>query len=379
MGRGGGGGGSHHSSHHSSSHSHSGGGGGSSYHSSRSSYSHSSRSYGSSGGYSGGSHHSGGGCGSVFGSFIAIIIIVSFIGLFIAALEGSANGNIPLFIERSTVNREPLPDSKCTPYEEWYQDDWGDWIDDYGEEDSLIHGLRYFYEKTGVQPYLWIMGEEGKDFKYEESLEELSDIKYKELFGDDEGHLIVIFREYPNASSNYICTATPGYDAEVQVMDEQAREILLDYIDYYYTDSNLTEGQFFDQAFRQAANRMMKKQLSWKQIGVIVAVAIILVIGIIITAKIVKSRKVAVAKQKAAQARAEATQAQAVATQKQVDFNRKQYEDQLETQNVAVTCPNCGATNIKIRKHTVGHCDFCGSAIRVDGSGNVTVRPGEQR
>lgn len=377
MGRGGGGGGSHHSSHHSSSHSHSSGG--SSYHSSRSSYSHSSRSYGSSGGYSGGSHRSGGGCGSVFGSFIAIIIIVSFIGLFIAALEGSANGNIPLFIERSTVNREPLPDSKCTPYEEWYQDDWGDWIDDYGEEDSLIHGLRYFYEKTGVQPYLWIMGEEGKDFKYEESLEELSDIKYKELFGDDEGHLIVIFREYPNASSNYICTATPGYDAEVQVMDEQAREILLDYIDYYYTDSNLTEGQFFDQAFRQAANRMMKKQLSWKQIGVIVAVAIILVIGIIITAKIVKSRKVAVAKQKAAQARAEATQAQAVATQKQVDFNRKQYEDQLETQNVAVTCPNCGATNIKIRKHTVGHCDFCGSAIRVDGSGNVTVRPGEQR
>ena len=377
MGRGGGGGGSHHSSHHSSSHSHSGGG--SSYHSSRSSYSHSSRSYGSSGGYSGGSHRSGGGCGSVFGSFIAIIIIISFIGLFIAALEGSANGNIPLFIERSTVNREPLPDSKCTPCEEWYQDDWGDWIDDYGEEDSLIHGLRYFYEKTGVQPYLWIMGEEGKDFKYEESLEELSDIKYKELFGDDEGHLIVIFREYPNASSNYICTATPGYDAEVQVMDEQAREILLDYIDYYYTDSNLTEGQFFDQAFRQAANRMMKKQLSWKQIGVIVAVAIILVIGIIITAKIVKSRKVAVAKQKAAQARAEANKAQAVATQKQVDFNRKQYEDQLETQNVAVTCPNCGATNIKIRKHTVGHCDFCGSAIRVDGSGNVTVRPGEQR
>ena len=377
MGRGGGGGGSHHSSHHSSSHSHSSGG--SSYHSSRSSYSHSSRSYGSSGGYSGGSHRSGGGCGSVFGSFIAIIIIISFIGLFIAALEGSANGNIPLFIERSTVNREPLPDSKCTPYEEWYQDDWGDWIDDYGEENSLIHGLRYFYEKTGVQPYLWIMGEEGKDFKYEESLEELSDIKYKELFGDDEGHLIVIFREYPNASSNYICTATPGYDAEVQVMDEQAREILLDYIDYYYTDSNLPEGQFFDQAFCQAANRMMKKQLSWKQIGVIVAVAIILVIGIIITAKIVKSRKVAVAKQKAAQARAEATQAQAVATQKQVDFNRKQYEDQLETQNVAVTCPNCGATNIKIRKHTVGHCDFCGSAIRVDGSGNVTVRPGEQR
>ncbi len=377
MGRGGGGGGSHHSSHHSSSHSHSSGG--SSYHSSRSSYSHSSRSYGSSGGYSGGSHRSGGGCGSVFGSFIAIIIIISFIGLFIAALEGSANGNIPLFIERSTINREPLPDSKCTPYEEWYQDDWGDWIDDYGEENSLIHGLRYFYEKTGVQPYLWIMGEEGKDFKYEESLEELSDIKYKELFGDDEGHLIVIFREYPNASSNYICTATPGYDAEVQVMDEQAREILLDYIDYYYTDNNLTEGQFFDQAFRQAANRMMKKQLSWKQIGVIVAVAIILVIGIIITAKIVKSRKVAVAKQKAAQARAEATQAQAVATQKQVDFNRKQYEDQLETQNVAVTCPNCGATNIKIRKHTVGHCDFCGSAIRVDGSGNVTVRPGEQR
>ena len=29
-------------------------------------------------------------------------------------------------IERSTVNREALPASKCDPVDKWYQDDWGD-------------------------------------------------------------------------------------------------------------------------------------------------------------------------------------------------------------------------------------------------------------
>ena len=127
------------------------------------------------------------------------------------------------------------------------------------------------------------------------------------LIYDDEGHLLVVFREYPNESSNYIVTATPGYDAETQVMDEQAREILLDYIDYYYTDTDLSEGQFFQRAFTKAADRIMTKQLSNKQLITIVAVVAVVVIGIIIVASIIRKKKVAVAKQKALQKQAEAS------------------------------------------------------------------------
>ena len=47
------------------------------------------------------------------------------------------------------------------------------------------------------------MGEDGKDYKSTESLEELAEVTYKEMFGDDEGHLLIIFSEYPNESGNY--------------------------------------------------------------------------------------------------------------------------------------------------------------------------------
>lgn len=381
MGRGGGGGSSHHSSHHSSSHSHSGGSSRSSYRSSGSSYRSSGSSYRSSyshhsggthysGNYSGGSGGSGCGCSRVFGIllFFPLLFIV---GIAYALFEG---GDLNTFfqIERSTIQREALPSEKCKKIDSWYQDDWGDWITSDYEGVELRSGLEYFYQKTGVQPYLWIMGEEGKDYMSEGSLEELADKKYKEMFGDDEGHLLVIFREYPNESSNYIVTATPGYDAETQVMDEQAREILLDYIDFYYTDTSLSTGHFFQRAFIKAADRIMIKQLSNKQIFTIIAVVLIVIIGIIITASIIRKKKVAVAKQKALQKQAEAQQAKAVAAQKQTEFNQQKYNDELETQYVAVECPNCGATGNKIRRTTVGYCPFCGTAIKVDEDGKVT-------
>ena len=207
----------------------------------------------------------------------------------------------------------------------------------------------------------------------EGSIEELAETTYKDMFGIDEGHVLIIFREYPNASSNYICTVTPGYDAETQVMDEEAREILLDFIDYYYTDTELNEGYFFKYSFQKAGERMMQKQLTFRQMGIIAAVAVIFVIGLIIIANIAKKRKIAVAKQKTLQAQEAAKQAKAVADQKQTDFKRQQYEDELETQYVAVSCPNCGSSGNKIRKTTVGYCAYCGTAMKVDQNGNVQI------
>ena len=392
MGRGGGSGGSHHSSHHSRSHSHSGGSrsssrssyrssSGSSYRSSRSSSSHHSRTrhYSGSGGYTGGGRSNEsclGGCLRVFiGPLFIIAMCVVMAFSILIARGDEIRVPFELTIERSTVQRERLPDSKCDPIDEWYQDDWGDWIDDTeaDEDFSLRVGLKSFYEDTGVQPYLWIMGEEGKDYMSEGSLEELGDVRYKEMFGDDEGHVLVIFREYPNESGNYICTVTAGYDAETQVIDDQAKEILLDYIDYYYTDEDLNEGEFFETAFMRAGERIMTKQLSWKQIYVIIGVAIVAVVGIVIVSSIIKARKIAVAQQKAKQAQAEAEQKQAEAARVQTEFDQQQYQDALEKEYVSVTCPNCGATANKIRKGTVDYCKFCGTAISVDAIGQAFI------
>ena len=374
MGRGGGGGGGHSSSHHSSSHTH--------HASSSHSYSSGSSSHHSGGSYYSRDSYGGSGGGGHVGCFTTVVVLIVMFIIY-GGINFGLSDKLPselqyFLIERSTIDREPLPSSKCTPVDVWYQDDWGDWIDEDSEEESLITGLQYFYEKTGVQPYLWITGEEGGKYQSEGSVEDLAESKYREMFGNDEGHVIIIFREYPNNSSEYICTVTPGYDAETQVMDEQAREILLSFIDYYYTDTVLNEGAFFKLSFQHAGDRIMEKQMSFRQMGIIAAVAVILVIGIIVVANIVKKRKIAVAKQKTLQAQEAAKQAKAVAEQKKTECNRKKYEDELETQYVAVNCPNCGASNIKIRKTTVGYCEYCGTAIKVDKDGNVAITSGDQ-
>ena len=155
-------------------------------------------------------------------------------------------------------------------------------------------------------------------------------------------------------------------------MDDEAREILLDYIDYFYTDDDLNEGQFFEKAFMRAGDRIMIKQMSEKQVFTIIAVVVVVVIGLIIISSIIRKKKVAVAKQKALQKQAEAQQAKAVAAQKQTEFAQQKYNDQIETEYVAVECPNCGSTGNKIRRNTVGYCPFCGTAIKVDENGSVT-------
>lgn len=384
MGRGGGHSGGHHSSHHSSSHSHH-----SSHRSSGGGYRSSGRSYHSSGRY-GHSHHSsggsyydddgrrrsgcGGGCGTLF-SFLFIFILVGAFGYI-------KTGTIPfvdklgLGIQRSTIAREKLPDDDCDPIDEWYQDDWGTWIsENSNEEDALIDGLEYFYEKTGVQPYLWITGEEiGSEYQSEGSLEDWAEDQYVELFGEDEGHLLIVFREYPDESGDYICTVTPGYNASTVVMDDEAREILLDYIDYYYEKTEYNEGQFFGHALEKAADRMMTKQLTNREIITIVAVVLIAAVVIVIIVNVRKKRKIAVAKEQtrqkeeqAKQAQAEAVQAQAEAETAKTEFAHQVYNDELEKQYIGVVCPSCGASGNKIRLGTVGYCQFCGTAIKAEG------------
>ena len=380
---------SHHSSHHSSSRSHH-----SSHRSSGGGYRSSGRSYHSSGHYGRSRHSSGGsyydddgrrrsGCGSGCGTLFSFLFIFILVGVFGYIKTGTIPfaDKLGFGITRSTVARDKLPEEDCDPIDEWYQDDWGTWItEDSSEEKDLIHGLEYFYEKTGVQPYLWITGEEvGSSYKSEGSLEDWAEDKYVELFGEDEGHLLIVFREYPDESGDFIVTAVPGYNASTVVMDDEATDILFDYIEYYYEKTEYNEGEFFEMALIKSADRIMTKQLTNREIITIVAVVLIAAVVIVIIVNVRKKRKIAVAKEQtrqkeeaARQAQAEAVQAQAEAETAKTEFAHQVYNDELEKQYIGVVCPSCGASGNKIRLGTVGYCQFCGGAIKaVGGEGSV--------
>lgn len=254
MGRGGGGSGG----------SHGGGGGHFNYGSSR-----------------GGGHSRGGGCsssnyspvyrtsyyrpmtplGGTLSIILAIIVIVA--GLITARPN----------IQQSTVERSKLDSSLCTKVDTWYQDDIN-WIHD---EKTLLKGLKMFYDKTGVQPYLWITDNiNGKAKPNTSDFETALKSKYSELF-KDEGHVIVCFME---SSPSVYATYYWAGSAAKGVIDDEAGEILLDVIDSKYT-SDLSDEEMFSKSFSDAATRMMKVGRTTKQY-IILAVAVIAGLGIIV-------------------------------------------------------------------------------------------------
>lgn len=200
--------------------------------------------------------------GGTLSIVLAIIVIVA--GL-IAARPN---------IQQSTIERSKLDSSLCTRVDTWYQDDIN-WIHD---EKTLLKGLKTFYDKTGVQPYLWITDNiNGKAKPNTSDFETALKSKYSELF-KDEGHVIVCFME--SSPSVYATYYWAGSDAK-GVIDDEAGEILLDVIDSKYT-SDLSDEEMFSKSFSDAATRMMKVGHTTKQL-IIIAVIVLLCLGFVVS------------------------------------------------------------------------------------------------
>jgi hypothetical protein len=198
------------------------------------------------GGWGGGFHFGGFG-----GGWLLWLGVLIFVALVWSALDTGGNDSIA----RSTYRREPLPEGAVNETE--YIKDDEKWL---GGQKTVRDSMRYFYKETGVQPYLWITGnlKGSKDASWEEieaAMEEL----YKDTF-TDEGHVIILFYEpQPGAYK----TAYLAGAAAKAVIDEEASEILLDYLDRYYYD-NLDEDEYFATVFTKSADRIMSVTMNPK-------------------------------------------------------------------------------------------------------------------
>lgn len=235
---------------------------------------------------SGGSGNGGSGCGSLV-IVIAVIIMVLFI---VSALSnvgsgsGSADSGSSSSITKSTVEREALP--KGSVVETDYLTDNLGWI---GSRSKLEDGMKYFYKETGVQPYLYLTDDvNGSKTPSLQQLEEYTNSLYDELF-EDEAHLLLVFFEY-NSNSQYRDYVIVGTQAK-SVIDNEAVDILLDYVDRYYYDSSLSEEEMFSKAFSNAADRIMKVTKSpWIAVFVVIGIIVILVLVIFWWSKIKKQK-----------------------------------------------------------------------------------------
>ena len=304
MGRGGGGssggssgGGSFHSSgssssgsfyHRSSSHR---GGGSSSSHSSRGGYSsHSSRggysSHSSHGGYSSHSHYSGrrgvymspglgspyrgytrsgGGVLTTIISVVVIFVTVVFIFSLINSSGGSGN------ISKSTVEREKIqPEARFN--NDCIIDDVG-WL----SGSSVKKAMNKFYDETGVQPILVIrdnvnLSKHPRDSEVQDYMESVLADK-----GNDTSMVMLFCEWYDSVWDVYLyCGNRTG-----TVLDEEAQDIICDYVSYLY-ESDLDDDEFFSAIFTRSAERIMKVSPSFKKTILKLVLILAVITGVIV-------------------------------------------------------------------------------------------------
>jgi hypothetical protein len=132
----------------------------------------------------------------------------------------------------------------------YYHDDLG-WIE---EPESLLDGMRLFYSKTGIQPYLGFVKPVSAT-NTDEECNAYTEQLYDQLF-EDEGHLLLIYVENLDPDElgylAYVC----GSDA-VSIMDDEAIDTLYQYVDQYWFNEDYTTEQVFAYALQETAMDIM--------------------------------------------------------------------------------------------------------------------------
>lgn len=210
---------------------------------------------------------SGCGCGTII-----LILIVFFIIAAVIMNIGSGTNTNGSGITKSTVQRVPLP--KGSANETGYYTDELNWI---GNKTTLISGMKNFYDKTGVQPYLYITDTvNGSHSPTTAEMEAYANGLYDKLF-NDEAHLLLVFFEY-QSNSQYMDWYVVGAQAKT-VIDDEAGEILLDYVDRYYYDNSLTDDEFFSKVFTDSSDRIMTVTKSpWVTVLIVLGAAAIVIV-----------------------------------------------------------------------------------------------------
>ena len=210
----------------------------------------------------------GKGGGNAKGCLIALLVVLVLV-LFINLLDRGMSGDNS-DVTASTIKREPLP-AGAVVETDYYTDELG-WI---GNETELLKGMKNFYHATGVQPYLYITDNiNGAQISEVNELEAYAKELYPALF-TDEAHLLLIFYEHNGEYADYyLC----GSQAKT-VIDREAGDILLDYIDRYYYSDDMTDEEFFSTVFDRTATRIMTVEESpWPNVLITFATLAIIVL-----------------------------------------------------------------------------------------------------
>jgi len=146
---------------------------------------------------------------------------------------------------------------------------------------TLQKGMKYFYNQTGIQPYLYLtssLGTPGAPDSF--AMENYAEMLYTTLFRD-EAHLLLLIYENEQTYAGYQASCRVGSAAE-KLMDQEAVDILLEYLESAYFNeeySSSRRDQMYSDVFRNTARNIMdvKDRSPW-----IIALSLMLAVFVLL-------------------------------------------------------------------------------------------------
>ena len=183
-----------------------------------------------------------------------LLLLLAMLTALLAVSCGKQNGTVSS-VPRSTQHRAKLESGSVR--ETAYITDRLGWLEE--NQGKAEAGLRYFYQKTGVQPHLYLRSSQQSAGSVDrDSMNGYASALYGSLFSD-ERHLL-IFLEEEERSGSLRWGFAWGKQAAA-VLDPEAQEILGAYWDILLEDSaELADGQktaAIEEALKRSADNIM--------------------------------------------------------------------------------------------------------------------------
>lgn len=223
-----------------------------------------------------------------FGEVMAFIVTIIIVFVLAFGMKIGNNSSIP----KSTQNREKITaniayDNNCIV------DNIG-WFDNLSKTEKAI---KYFYDKTGIQPYV-VLNAYDNTLTTDAQKEQYAKDWYSKHIKNEDTFLFMYFAE-PDTDNDVGYMAYVNGKQVSSVMDSEAIEIFWAYVDeYWYSD--MPTDDMFTTIFTKTADRIMTKSTTAADVGnnaVKVIGVIVIFAGIIIMMVVRRKHKAEEAKE----------------------------------------------------------------------------------
>lgn len=206
---------------------------------------------------------------SIGGILTAIFFLFVFLFVFVSSFS---NGK-----QVSTRNREKIENpvaytNDCVKDEIGYVED----------TSALSRNLQNFYNKTGIQPYIYLKAYDSS-LTTDTAKEDYARDWYDKNIDNEDTFLYVYFEDADPDEVGYMAYVN-GKEV-TSVMDAEAVSIFWNYIDRYWTDGSLTMVQVFSKTFDSTAKTIMTKSTTGKDLvkkGILFGIVLVGAVAVIV-------------------------------------------------------------------------------------------------